>query len=188
MKAIIFDCFGVIAVTGTWSEFLRSLPTDIDKEPLHALNHQHDSGAISTKDFLYRLHDITGHEPRQLEEMVQTDNMKNHALLSYIRSELKPHYKIGLLSNIATDWVKSRLLSDEEQAMFDDMIFSYEVGIAKPDPAIFQLASERIGEKPQDIVFTDDIPENVQAAQRAGMHGVNYNNLHDFKKQITKLN
>ena len=187
MKAIIFDCFGVIALTGTWSEFLRSLPADIDTEPLHALNHQHDSGAISTKEFLYRLHDITGHEPKQLEEIVKTDNMKNHALLSYIKSELKPYYKIGLLSNIATDWVKSRLLSVDEQAMFDDMVFSYEVGIAKPDPAIFQLASKRIGEKPENILFTDDIPENVQSAQRVGMHAVTYTNLQDFKKQVAKL-
>lgn len=187
MKAIIFDFFGVIAVSDTWQDFLDSLPADIDKEPLHALNHQHDSGALSTKDFLYRIHDLTGHEPAQLEEIVQTDNMKNHALLAYIKTELKPHYKIGLLSNVASDWPKSQFLSDEEQALFDDMVFSYEVGLTKPNLEIFRLASERIGVQPEDIIFTDDIIDNVEAAQRFGMQAVLYRNLHEFRQRVIAL-
>jgi HAD superfamily hydrolase (TIGR01509 family) len=54
----------------------------------------------------------------------------------------------------------------------DTMILSYEVGLAKPDPRIYALAAARLQLPPSSIVFIDDYPPNVVAAQAYGMHGV----------------
>ena len=52
---------------------------------------------------------------------------------------------------------------------FDPIILSSKEGIAKPDPKIYQIAIERSGVKPSEILFVDNLEENTKAAQQAGM-------------------
>jgi HAD superfamily hydrolase (TIGR01509 family) len=54
----------------------------------------------------------------------------------------------------------------------DDIVYSHEVGLAKPDPAIYELTSARLRVQPHEIVFLDDVPENVSAAHAAGWRAV----------------
>jgi putative hydrolase of the HAD superfamily len=57
--------------------------------------------------------------------------------------------------------------------LFDAVIDSSEVGLRKPDPAIFSLALRELGGiAPEHAVFLDDFPGNIAAARRLGMHGV----------------
>jgi putative hydrolase of the HAD superfamily len=57
--------------------------------------------------------------------------------------------------------------------LFDAVIDSSEVGVRKPDPAIFALALRELGGvAPEETVFLDDFPGNVAAARALGMHGV----------------
>ena len=56
----------------------------------------------------------------------------------------------------------------------DDIVYSHEVGLAKPDPAIYALTAERLGVEPHEIVFLDDHPPNVAAARAAGWHAVHH--------------
>jgi putative hydrolase of the HAD superfamily len=57
--------------------------------------------------------------------------------------------------------------------LFDAVIDSSEVGMRKPDPAIFSLALRELGGvAPEHAVFLDDFAGNVEAARRLGMHGV----------------
>lgn len=57
--------------------------------------------------------------------------------------------------------------------LFDVVVDSSEVGVRKPDPAIFRLTLERLGGvDPTRAAFLDDYPGNVAAARRLGMHGI----------------
>jgi putative hydrolase of the HAD superfamily len=55
------------------------------------------------------------------------------------------------------------------EAWFDTVVVSCEVGVAKPDPAIYRLCLSRIGTPPHDALFVDDRPENLEAAARLGI-------------------
>lgn len=55
---------------------------------------------------------------------------------------------------------------------FTHKIFSYEVGMRKPDLAIFTHTLTRIGLKANEVVFIDDAEENIAAAQAVGMHSI----------------
>lgn len=55
---------------------------------------------------------------------------------------------------------------------FDDIVDSHEVGLRKPDPAIYQLALGRLGAVAERTAFLDDVATNVDAATRVGMVGV----------------
>jgi FMN phosphatase YigB (HAD superfamily) len=54
----------------------------------------------------------------------------------------------------------------------DDIVYSHEVGIAKPDPAAYELTARRLGVEPHEVLFLDDVAANVDAARRAGWHAV----------------
>ena len=56
--------------------------------------------------------------------------------------------------------------------LFDDVVDSHEVGMRKPNPAIYRLALERLGATADRTAFLDDIASNVAAAQAEGMVGV----------------
>jgi putative hydrolase of the HAD superfamily len=85
---------------------------------------------------------------------------------------LRPPYRTAVLSN--ADNTLLRRITDEHRIhhLFDDIICSADVGMAKPEPRIYALAAQRIGLPPQECVFVDDIEPNVNAAREAGMHGI----------------
>jgi putative hydrolase of the HAD superfamily len=53
-----------------------------------------------------------------------------------------------------------------------DIVYSHEVGLAKPDPAIYELTARRLGVLPHEVLFLDDVQVNVNAACAAGWHAV----------------
>lgn len=64
---------------------------------------------------------------------------------------------------------------------FDGMIVSGEVGLLKPDPAIYRCLLQRFSLNPEELLFVDDIPANVAAAQALGMHGHRFINAENLK-------
>lgn len=78
----------------------------------------------------------------------------------------------GLLTNNAREFEefwKPMLPLDQ---LFDDVVDSSEVGLRKPDPAIFQLALGRLGVEAGEAVFVDDAPGNVEGARAVGIRSV----------------
>ena len=55
------------------------------------------------------------------------------------------------------------------EELFDAWVISSEVGLRKPDPAIYELAAERLGLPPAACVFVDDLPGNLKPARALGM-------------------
>ncbi len=53
--------------------------------------------------------------------------------------------------------------------LFEDIIVSGEEGVAKPDPRIFEILQERIGQSLGDCILIDDSPSNIKAAAEAGL-------------------
>lgn len=77
----------------------------------------------------------------------------------------------GLLSN---SWGTELYPWDRLHATFDTLVISGEVGLRKPDPAIFRLAMDRLGLPAGQCAFVDDLEHNVRAAAELGMHAVHH--------------
>lgn len=54
----------------------------------------------------------------------------------------------------------------------DDIVYSHEVGLAKPDPAAYELVTRRLRVEAGEVLFLDDVEANVVAAQALGWHAV----------------
>jgi putative hydrolase of the HAD superfamily len=110
------------------------------------------------------------------------------ANLSLLR-ELRDSYKLGVLSN-ADSSLRDRL--EREMAihhLFHDIVCSAEIGMAKPDPAVYMMAAERLGLPPRDCVFVDDLDTNVEAARQVGMVGILFrlDKGDDLRSQLAAL-
>jgi 2-haloacid dehalogenase len=69
---------------------------------------------------------------------------------------------------------------------FDQMIISGEVGLAKPDKAIFMLAAQRVGRTPADCLFIDDLPVNIDAAREYGFQTIQFISPKNLRDEMVK--
>ena len=85
------------------------------------------------------------------------------------------HYRIALLSNTnPLSWGKARTEFIEQQGhtvsdFFDQTFLSFEMGVEKPAPEIFQKAVEALHCRPEEVLFFDDAAANCEAARREGL-------------------
>jgi epoxide hydrolase-like predicted phosphatase len=92
-------------------------------------------------------------------------------LLEYAAT-LRSTHRVAILSNSAPG------AREQEQARygfaetFDPIVYSHEVGLAKPDRRIYALTCERLGVRPDQTVFLDDTPACVEGATAYGMHAL----------------
>jgi putative hydrolase of the HAD superfamily len=93
----------------------------------------------------------------------------DEAMLDGVEALRRGGIRTGLLSN---SWGDSGYPRERFGALFDAVTISGEVGLRKPDPAIYRLAAERLGVPVGRCVFVDDIDRNVEAAESVGMVGV----------------
>jgi putative hydrolase of the HAD superfamily len=75
---------------------------------------------------------------------------------------------ISYLSNMPEPYARVLESRHDFLQLFDSGIFSGDVKLAKPDPAIYALTEERLQAKPGSILFIDDHPDNIAAARIAG--------------------
>jgi epoxide hydrolase-like predicted phosphatase len=89
------------------------------------------------------------------------------AMIDGVRAIRATGARTGLLSNsVGNEAVYDRALLAE---LFDGWVISSEVGLRKPDPAIYALAAERIGLPAAACVYVDDLPGNLKPARALGM-------------------
>lgn len=87
---------------------------------------------------------------------------------------LKSRYRVGLISNSTKRLEKELLEGNGIDHLFEVVVNSARVGVAKPDRRIYHLAAERIGVAPAACVHIDDLEQNVQGAREAGFQAVHY--------------
>ncbi|MBL8158874.1 HAD-IA family hydrolase [Candidatus Saccharibacteria bacterium] len=185
-KAIIFDCFGVLvedSITRFYSTYLSDKPDIV--EQIKALDHLSTEGKISFDELLQRTSELSGVGLDEVKSFLEL-NPNNDELLNYIKTDLKPKYKIGFLSNAADDWL-DELFSKENQALFDDFVLSYQHGIRKPDAKIFQLAAQRLGVGPAECVFVDDVIAYCDGARSLGMTAIQYESFEQLKQDLAAV-
>ena len=83
----------------------------------------------------------------------------------------RPARLTGILSNSGPGARERERCWGFEQVT-DDIVYSHEVGLKKPDPQVFDLTARRLGVEPDQVLFLDDVSPNVEAAREAGWHAV----------------
>ena len=84
-------------------------------------------------------------------------------------SRLAPHLRLALLSNTDPIHVSYFESQFEVFSSFSIRLYSCEIGLRKPTPAIYQHAVAAIGVEPEKILYLDDVEEFVEGGRRAGL-------------------
>jgi len=186
IKAIIFDCFGVLAEDG-WTPFKRRYVADNQKlaNEIADLGKQNEFGIISNDDYFKTTSVLIGVKEHLLRDAVGR-RVPNGELFEFIENKLKPKYKIGLLSNANYDVVSS-LFTEEQSALFDASVLSFESRLVKPSPEMYSLIAERLGVEPKCCIFIDDQPRYAEAAEDVGMIGLTYHNPEQLKQELLQV-
>jgi putative hydrolase of the HAD superfamily len=87
-------------------------------------------------------------------------------------ASLRPDLRTAIISNSADGARREEIGRYAFDTLFDPIIYSHEVGLAKPDPEIFELTCARMGLAPEQTIFIDDVPGHVLAAGTVGMHAI----------------
>ena len=80
--------------------------------------------------------------------------------------------RIGVLTNNVREFREWWWPLMDFETVFDTVVDSSEVGLRKPNPAIYHLTMDRLGATPSRTAFLDDLQPNVDAASALGMHGI----------------
>jgi putative hydrolase of the HAD superfamily len=196
IEAVVFDIGGVLEITPSlgvaemWESRLGLEPGEINKR-LQDIWEAGSIGTISELDVHQALRERLGLDARQLEEfmgMIWREYLgtANTELIAYVR-RLRPRYRTGIVSN---SFVGAR---EREQAAYgfenlvDEIVYSHECGMSKPDPGIYALACERLRTEPTRMVFLDDYGPCVAGAREAGIHAVLYQDNTQAIRDIERL-
>lgn len=184
IKAIIFDCFGVLATQG-WIPF-RDATFGHDAKMLQQANDTMRAlsvGMLMPEEFMEQMAELSGKSVQELRPVFYT-NIPNEPLLAWIRAR-KQTYAFGVLSNIASGRFEE-IFSPEQRELFDDLALSGVLGFAKPDRRAYEHAMERLGHNAEECVFVDDQPKNVAAAEALGMSGIVYETQTQFEQEASE--
>ena len=184
IKAVIFDCFGVLTTEG-WLAFKAehfSQDEGLNREVTDLLK-QANSGLISHERFVESVAKLARVTPKEVNQAIDV-NKPNEPLFAYI-DKLKPKYKIAMLSNAATNWL-TELFSEKQIAKFDVISLSYELGVAKPDNEAYEQVAAKLELDPFDCVFIDDQERHCTGAKEAGMQAILYEDFEQMKTELEK--
>jgi HAD hydrolase, family IA, variant 3 len=172
IRAVIFDCFGVL-YGGSIEVLMASSPPDRRAE-LEDINKQSDYGYISRQEFITEVALLVEQTPAQIAALLEQAHVRNSELIAMIHAlrQRYPAIKVGLLSNVGSDTIERLFTPDELRQLFDAVVLSYAEHVAKPSREAFELAADRLGVSPGQCVMIDDRLDNCSGAEAAGMRAI----------------
>lgn len=196
VRAVVFDVGGVLEVVGPmdfgrrWEAELGLPPGRVDE----LLSDVWAAGAVGTvtEDAVrVAVGERLGITRDRVDALMavlwrQYLGEANTELIEYVGG-LRPRYRTGILSN---SFVGAR---EREQAAYGfgdlvaEFVYSHEIGVAKPDPRSYTLTCDRLAVAADEVLFVDDVPGHVEAAETAGLHGVHHRTNADTSTRLTAL-
>lgn len=187
IKAIIFDCFGVLIGTGYWNVY-EKMGGDLtkDKKFLDDLLNKANLGVISSDALHTATSNRLGISKEKWVSALRNDEKTNEEVFSFIKKELRGSYKLCLLSNGSLEGIKRKIPPDL-LSLFDVVVTSVEVQLLKPDPEIFRYAASKLQVLPSQALFIDDREEYLRGAEEIGMKGIKFKNVKQLSTALLEM-
>ena len=198
LRAVIFD-YGMV-LTGppapeAWAALRRI--TGLSEEELHSaywsFRHEYDEGKLTGIQFWKRLAREAGLHVTEVELYALNDwdarmwTTENCAMLSWQEEVKQRGLRTAILSNMG-DNVHARMQRVFPWlGRFDVRVWSYLLGVAKPDPSIYRHTLKELGVRPEEAFFIDDKRPNIEAAQNLGIRTHLFTNAEHLREDLLAL-
>lgn len=207
-RIICFDLGGVVVrICRTWEEAclragveVRDMPRFRDPalaRQRHEIVHQHQTGAMDDAAFFRAIADASAglYSPPEVERIHLAWTMSDYPGVAPLIARLNalPNIRTACLSN--TNNAHWGILTGRSPAPHADQssdaiprlhhhLVSHELRAAKPHESIYRLAESALGAPPREILFFDDLEENVNAARALGWRAERIDHTGDTAGQI----
>jgi putative hydrolase of the HAD superfamily len=195
LRAVVFD-YGMV-LTGPPSPEahaalmrITGLPLDRFESFYWADRHAYDEGKLTGMAFWQKLNRDAGLSLRQdqIEELnlwdVRMWTTQDPVMVAW-QQQLKQHGLLtAILSNMGDDVLANIEREFEWIHRFDVQVWSYQLSIAKPDPAIYCYTLKELGIQPQEALFLDDKTVNIDAARALGMQAVEFTTVERLRVDL----
>ena len=180
-RAILFDLGNVLVDVDYRLAIQRFPPGPLSgEEMLHRITaagliRETNLGRLAPVPFYERVRELVGLPPEMdflAFRAAYCSIFRAKPEMDRLLARLAPRCRLGLLSN--TDLMHHHVI-EEQFPIFSVptvRVLSYQVGLFKPDPAIYRLAVERLGTAPAETLFVDDLQANVDGARAVGLQGL----------------
>ena len=188
VKAVIFDCFGVLYVHHG-PEYLKNkvpnynqLKFQID-EIIKAANYNF----ISAKEALEKLSALTNLPKNDLKKGLNRGFGMNRDLVKYIEKEIRPKLKAAMFSNTSWGTMEKYFSKKEREKLFDLVIVSAETGLVKPNPSAYLDVCKKLKTDTSETLMVDDNFENCRGAELAGLSAIKYDGFAHLKRILEPM-
>lgn len=195
-KNIIFD-IGNVLVDFSWEKHYRDCGFDdqmverLAQATVYSSDwKEYDRGVLSDEQII---DSFVKNDPeieaqiRKTQEDFRGIITHRETSIPWIKALKEQGYQVLVLSNFSH---RALTQCKDEMAFLeyvDGGILSYRENLIKPDPAIYQLLMERYDLKPEECIFVDDTPLNVEAARKLGIHGIDFHNREQVLQEMAAL-
>ena len=182
IRNMVFD-IGNVLMDFRWKEYMRSLFGE-DETLIQTINQgiwhngcwaAMDKGEM---DGAATLRSAVAFAPQYEKEIKLTLDSVAHAFhkfeysIPWIQELKRMGLNVYYLSNYSAFSVAANPDVLDFIPYMDGGVFSFEVKAVKPEPEIYRCLCEKFGLKPEECLFTDDVPANVNGAQACGFQGI----------------
>ena len=194
MKAVIFD-YGEVLCTPDPVAHQRLLSlTGLDREPFDRLywrdRHDYDLGRFDGRAYWARFARDAGRTftPAEIDALIATDVVMwthvDEPMLAWALALQRASLLTAILSNMGPEVLRAMRRDFPWLAGFNQLTWSCELGMAKPDPAIYTFTCDRLGVRPDETLFLDDKIQNIHAAEQLGMHAIQFTNVENLRRDL----
>ena len=182
ITTVLFDFMGVLT-SSPWAAMsqaaggsLELLIGSYEEDGDHPW-HQVERGEIPITDWVVAVTELGRAQGIEVDfaplQAMLGEATVNHQIVERIRSLRAEGYRLGLITNNVREGSAAWRALVPVDELFDVVVDSSEVGMRKPNPAIFHHTLELLGGvPPSEAVFLDDAPGNVAGAERAGLRAI----------------
>lgn len=98
-------------------------------------------------------------------------------MVAYVERLRAAGYPTALLTNSSREQIDRLFSAEQRKKLFAAVVVSGEVGLAKPDPAVYELVCAHLGVVPDQAIMIDDSPHQVAGARAVGMRAIQHQTL-----------
>ena len=150
----------------------------------------YDEGKLTGLEFWRKLARDAGRNlrPAELEELCELDARmwltENPPMLAWQLALKQRDLLTAIVSNMGDTVHDLMQRKFDWLSRFDVLVWSYQLHVTKPGPAIYRYVLEKLGTQPAETLFIDDRPVNVEAANALGMKGVVFTTLEMLREEL----
>ena len=195
LRAVVFD-YGMV-LTGppdptAYSALLRITGlTSARLDSVYWANrHAYDEGKLTGSAFWEKIVREAGLDlgPSAIEELNLWDarmwTTQNDAMLAWQQQLKQRGILTAILSNMGDNVLANMKREFDWLSRFDVLVWSYQLGMAKPDPAIYRYVLKELGTRPEETLFIDDKPLNVESADALGMQALVFTTVERLRANL----